>query len=167
MSRKLRRIFLFVLSGIFVLSLGFPASASQLSESGRDQAVAAPGCRGDSCTGKDPRQMGCVADKRFLFVGDVYYSPSCQAAWAEYDRLDPVTYRMFLTVYHQPQFGGVTKRYWTTIQAGPNWTPMVTWNDSIRSCWSIPEDGRQEPQDHDQTGLPSGSEGLFSCTGWH
>lgn len=58
--------------------------------------AAAPHCRGDACTGRDPRREGCAHGARELGRGygsvhqvRLLYSPRCRAAWAEVSPAGP------------------------------------------------------------------------------
>jgi hypothetical protein len=123
-------------------------------------ASADPLCNGYSCEGYQAADFGCVPNS-YPIAGaelqstdpndtsvrrvDLYYSPDCDAAWAEYDTTDIHNFQHFYLVV-EPEYGGLSEKLYDTDGANGLTTPMVVWDhQSIRACAAI---------------------GEASCTGW-
>ncbi|WP_189925940.1 DUF2690 domain-containing protein [Kitasatospora xanthocidica] len=69
-------------------------------------AVAAAGCHGNACDGRNPKSQGCQGDARDVPKSRVHagsapypevwarYSPTCQAVWAKADKADGRSFRI-------------------------------------------------------------------------
>jgi hypothetical protein len=119
-----------------------------LEASGSGVATMSVGCYGDTCSGKDPQAMGCLADARTLAsyrrVPDAYsdddwlvelrYSHNCQAQWTRG------------TVYYMSTYFGLdrcttlgatscgrlyTKYAMADYTGGAGWWPVTVWTPML------------------------------------
>jgi hypothetical protein len=123
-------------------------ATSVISTTQSSPALAA-GCRGPSCNGQYPNEMGCDADARTLesfrqantFI-ELRYSPSCYAAWAR-----GISYNTWRNctgwtdqdvLWVEGSSGGVIRvRYGRCLSNAPSyqfWTAMVGFNYWTRAC---------------------------------
>ncbi|MEH1128058.1 DUF2690 domain-containing protein [Micromonospora sp. CPCC 206061] len=118
-----------------------------------DQAPARAACSGAGCDGKWPDTEGCASgtvllDSRLIeweeWIGGPWevhgsmmlrYSPSCRAAFAEFNMLAARAEWFFPVFWSQPQYGGRM----TPVQhaAGGGWFRMVSGD-------GVPENGNRE-----------------------
>ncbi|WP_157747121.1 hypothetical protein [Micromonospora echinofusca] len=154
------RAVLSILSSILIgLSIVVPAAPA-----------AAASCAGAGCNGKMAAAQGCTADA-FVIVGftlndpdvsaqphgDLWYSPTCRAMWADFNVPEASTL-ISAQLWTQPEYGGMNQLAASSNLSEGNWTSsMVDWQQSVKFC------GSHKGTDPDMD-LPSG--GYNACTAW-
>jgi hypothetical protein len=119
-----------------------------ITTDGPANAAVVASCHGITCESFKTTDKGCT-DDAYIVHGvqeggvvpdgnvtvDLYYSPTCHAAWGEYNTpslADPSLVKLF----SQPYSGGdlAVKFTWPAIQFHNTLTTMVNWDDSMRFC---------------------------------
>ncbi|MCX5066996.1 hypothetical protein OOJ91_14185 [Micromonospora lupini] len=157
------------------------------------QVARAAGCKAETCKGRWADDAGCLADK--VIVGDqriyiespvdnsklmdgtntVFYSPACQATWADWHiTFDETDWEPEFQFWGLSQYGANEMRKpeaesdlfpgsyvnYTSADVDLWRSAMTDWNTSVKSCWYI-AGGSEEPP----TPTNDPDEEL-SCTDW-
>ncbi|MFD7555153.1 DUF2690 domain-containing protein [Streptomyces sp. NPDC059835] len=115
-------------------------------------SAAAPGCTGNSCTGKNPHTQRCDRDAKTIAIAHnpegpsayLRYSAACTAAWVISDKGDGA-WRFKLDIKRSKPY---------VEQASPHYnayTAMVSAHKAYRACYEA------------HTGRPND----WECTSWH
>jgi hypothetical protein len=144
------------------------------------QPVFAAGCRAETCDTKWPGEQGCRDDQRAMaslniYISassdrvTVYFSPACQATWADFQTDAQDTFLHF-QLWVQPQYGGIERE--PRNSAGDNYTKvagttnlyrtvLASWNYSVKACYSLEFTSGVDPDP-----IPSEDGNSGECTEW-
>ncbi|MDT7781835.1 MAG: hypothetical protein QOF58_254 [Pseudonocardiales bacterium] len=110
-------------------------------------AVAAPGCYGSSCYGKDPQAMGCTDAETLDTIGDgggivveLRHSYACKAAWVRYQN----HHAMYGAVYIKSlSTEGMAARKDLGAYIGEEgWTGMLSFDENVIGCSAVYSNNR-------------------------